>query len=105
LTIASSNLFPFRAVDNYVNAIPLLREHSNTGAVFAAGNGDIRKNAWDLASGEPEAKLLSAGQIAEMDREGIEFGAHSTNHRKLTEKPGRKVNPGRRHPETFLFGV
>jgi peptidoglycan/xylan/chitin deacetylase (PgdA/CDA1 family) len=40
-----------------------------------------------MANGEPEARLMSDAQIKEMAAYGIEFGAHSLNHKKLTEIP------------------
>lgn len=73
--------------DNYVHAFPLLKKYSFSAVIFLIGNPAIRTNAWDAANGEPEARLMSDAQIKEMAAHGIEFGAHSLNHKKLTEIP------------------
>jgi peptidoglycan/xylan/chitin deacetylase (PgdA/CDA1 family)/glycosyltransferase involved in cell wall biosynthesis len=73
--------------DNYIHAFPLLKKYSSSAVIFLIGNRAIRTNAWDSANGEPEARLMSNAQIKEMAAYGIEFGAHSLNHKKLTEIP------------------
>jgi peptidoglycan/xylan/chitin deacetylase (PgdA/CDA1 family)/glycosyltransferase involved in cell wall biosynthesis len=73
--------------DNYIHAFPLLRKYSFSAVIFLIGNPAIRTNAWDAANGEPEARLMSDAQIKAMAAYGIEFGAHSLNHKKLTEIP------------------
>jgi peptidoglycan/xylan/chitin deacetylase (PgdA/CDA1 family) len=73
--------------DNYTHAFPLLKKYSFSAVIFLIGNAAIRTNAWDVANGEPEARLMSDAQIKEMAAYGIEFGAHSLNHKKLTEIP------------------
>ena len=73
--------------DNYTHAFPLLKKYSFSAVIFLIGNPAIRTNAWDATNGEPEARLMSDAQIKEMAAYGIEFGAHSLNHKKLTEIP------------------
>ena len=73
--------------DNYIYAFPLLKKYSFAAVIFLIGNASIKTNAWDAAEGEPEARLMNDMQIKEMAAYGIEFGAHSLNHKKLTEIP------------------
>lgn len=71
-------------LDNYTNAFPILTEYNCKATVFSLGNLQASTNFWDTQTGEPEAPLMSIDHRREMSRAGIEFGAHSMNHRKLT---------------------
>lgn len=77
--------------DNYLNAFPLLKSCAFPAVVFLVGDRNIRNNAWDLADGEAEVPLMSETQIREMAHHGIEFGAHSMTHQKLTELSLKEV--------------
>jgi peptidoglycan/xylan/chitin deacetylase (PgdA/CDA1 family) len=69
--------------DNYTSAFPLLKKHNFTAVIFLVTGHDY--NIWDSGKKEPDAKLLSKTQVHEMYKYGIEFGAHTLNHSKLTE--------------------
>jgi glycosyltransferase involved in cell wall biosynthesis/peptidoglycan/xylan/chitin deacetylase (PgdA/CDA1 family) len=65
-------------------AFPALRAHGFSATVFIVTAALGGTNAWDRAKGLPVASLLSAGQIREWSRMGIEFGAHTRTHCELT---------------------
>lgn len=88
--------------DNYSNAFPLLQSYSFCATVFLLGNRSITTNNWDSIHGEPVARLLTADQIREMHAGGIEFGAHSMTHKKLTEIPLREAETEIRRSKTEL---
>ncbi len=71
--------------DNYVHAFPLLQQYGMTATIFLLGDPSIRTNQWDVHDGEPEAALLSDEQCREMSRYGVDFGAHTLLHVKLTD--------------------
>ncbi len=71
--------------DNYLNAFPLMKQFGMKAVIFIVGNPKIRKNIWDVHDGEPEVELMRDKEILEMSANGFEFGAHSMNHRSLTE--------------------
>jgi len=71
--------------DTYENAFPLLGEYGMKAVVFALGDRTIQYNLWDKELSGANAPLLSDHQILEMSDAGIEIGAHSMTHVKLTQ--------------------
>jgi peptidoglycan/xylan/chitin deacetylase (PgdA/CDA1 family) len=77
----------------YQVACPILREHAMRATVFLAV-GDPEEVSW-RGAGDPSARLpsmegrpmLSWGEIREMQREGMDFGAHTLTHPDLTRLP------------------
>ena len=67
--------------DNYRVAFPLLHKHGFKAVVYAVTNAERRSNFWDRD--EPVAQLMSASQLEEMHRHGIEIGSHTVNHPHL----------------------
>lgn len=65
-------------------AWPLLKARGMTATVFLVTSQIGGHNAWDLAKGLPQEKLLDAGQIRELAGQGVEFGGHGHTHRDLT---------------------
>ena len=60
-------------------AFPVLRFHQFTATVFVVSQfGGM--NTWDRPTGLPTTPLLSAQQVGEWARMGIEFGSHSRTH-------------------------
>lgn len=72
-------------LDNYTNAWPLLKRYGFPAVIYALGDAGHDHNFWDTSSGEPRMPLMSAEQKREMAAAGIEFGAHTLNHARLTE--------------------
>lgn len=78
--------------DNYRYLLPLLRKHQMKIVMFLLGNRKHKTNFWDDVEGEEPAALLKPRQILEMAKSGlVEFGAHSLNHRKLTELGAKEI--------------
>ncbi|MBS1513391.1 MAG: polysaccharide deacetylase family protein [Bacteroidetes bacterium] len=69
--------------DNFTSAFPLLKKYNYSAVIFLVTGKE--SNSWDESKNEPGAKLLSKKQIIEMYEQGIEFGAHTLSHAKLTE--------------------
>ena len=64
-------------------AWPLLKRYGFSATVFLVANEIGQSNQWDRFYGE-EVPLLGWGEIRELQREGVEFGSHSSTHRYLT---------------------
>ncbi|HLP18539.1 MAG TPA: polysaccharide deacetylase family protein, partial [Bacteroidota bacterium] len=71
--------------DNYLHAFPILKRFGMNATIFILGDPSIRTNEWDIASGEPEARLMTDEQCRKMISFGIDFGAHTMRHTKLTQ--------------------
>jgi peptidoglycan/xylan/chitin deacetylase (PgdA/CDA1 family)/glycosyltransferase involved in cell wall biosynthesis len=65
-------------------ALPVLRRHGFSAAVFIVSGRLGGTNAWDEAQGSGTHRLMTHDQIRHWAGEGIEFGVHSTTHRDLT---------------------
>jgi len=72
--------------DNYNHAFPILRELGIPATVFLATGHLGESNTWMSGSaGYPSRKMLTWGQIEEMASDGVEFGAHTVSHPRLTD--------------------
>lgn len=71
----------------YQNAFPVLKETGFRAIVFVVSDLIGRTNIWDDEYGLPQRRLLSAEQIKEMHRYGIQFGSHSRTHARLSRLP------------------
>jgi peptidoglycan/xylan/chitin deacetylase (PgdA/CDA1 family)/glycosyltransferase involved in cell wall biosynthesis len=71
--------------DNYLHAFPLLKRYGMNATIFILGDPSIRSNVWDRSGGEPVARLMSDEQCRDMISYGIDFGAHTLHHTKLTD--------------------
>ncbi len=72
-------------LDTYQIAFPLLQEFGMKAVVFVLGDRSIRTNVWDAHLKLPQVPLLDDNHILEMHEAGIEIGAHSMSHIRLTE--------------------
>ena len=81
----------------YQTAFPILREHAMPATVFLTV-GDPEQASW-RGAGDPSARLpslegrpmLSWGEIREMQRGGMNFGAHTLTHPDLTLLPQSSI--------------
>ncbi|MBI4678482.1 MAG: polysaccharide deacetylase family protein [Elusimicrobia bacterium] len=72
--------------NNYELAFPILAEMGMKGNIFLVWDTVGRHNAWHDPAGEPWLRMLTWGQVGEMQRSGvIEFGSHTVTHRNLAE--------------------
>ena len=68
----------------YTDAFPILADYGFPATVFLVTGYCGRQNDWPSQPlTAPRLSLLSWTQIREMDRHGIEFGAHSITHPRL----------------------
>ncbi|MFC1747703.1 polysaccharide deacetylase family protein [Pseudomonadota bacterium] len=72
--------------DNYLNLLPLLKQHNAKAVIYALADRALKNNAWDMAKGEPEAPLMSDEQLLACHASGlIEIGSHGKQHRPLSK--------------------
>ncbi len=64
-------------------ALPVLRRHGFSAAVYIVTGQLGGTNAWDEAQGSGTHRLMTAEQIRYWAGQGIEFGAHSRTHADL----------------------
>jgi len=72
-------------LDNYTNALPLLKKYNLPATVFLVTDLIGKTNEWDAG----DLKLLAITEIFEMLKHNISFGIHSTKHfnySKLTDE-------------------
>ncbi|MFQ5994994.1 MAG: polysaccharide deacetylase family protein [Acidiferrobacterales bacterium] len=70
--------------DNLEKLLPLLDEHDAKAVVFVLGDRTMTNNAWDMAQGEPEARLMNDTQVRACHTSGrIEIGSHGLLHRRF----------------------
>jgi peptidoglycan/xylan/chitin deacetylase (PgdA/CDA1 family)/glycosyltransferase involved in cell wall biosynthesis len=66
-------------------ALPVLRRHGFSAAVYIVTGQLGGTNAWDEVQGGGTHRLMTVEQIRYWAAQGIEFGAHSRTHRDLTK--------------------
>jgi peptidoglycan/xylan/chitin deacetylase (PgdA/CDA1 family) len=66
-------------------ALPVLRRYRMSAAVYVVTRHIGGQNEWDRATGFGLQPLMTAPQIQYWAANGIEFGAHSRTHPRLTE--------------------
>jgi peptidoglycan/xylan/chitin deacetylase (PgdA/CDA1 family) len=77
--------------DLYTELFPVAIEHKYTPLIFVVVDHIGGSNAWDQARGLRPRNLLSAGQLKEMQRYGVEFGSHTLTHPNLTSLGHREL--------------
>ena len=93
--------------DNYQNLLTLLQKHNAKAVIYALGDRTIRNNYWDMAKGEPEARLMSDEQLLACHSSGlIEIGSHGLTHRHLSrlnaDEARHEVHESKRALERLL---
>jgi peptidoglycan/xylan/chitin deacetylase (PgdA/CDA1 family) len=71
-------------MDNYENALPILKEYNFPATVFVVSDLIGGSNQWDMIKGHPERSLMGWREIEEMQRYGIAIGSHTLNHPSLS---------------------
>jgi peptidoglycan/xylan/chitin deacetylase (PgdA/CDA1 family) len=71
-------------LDNFTNALPILKDYGFKATIFLVSKRVGRTNDWDQAPSLAGAPLLGWKNIQEMADYGIQFGAHSCTHPDLT---------------------
>jgi peptidoglycan/xylan/chitin deacetylase (PgdA/CDA1 family) len=64
--------------------LPILEERGIPAVAFAVSGRTGSTNDWDQAIGAPRLQLLDADGLRRLAQRGIEIGAHSRTHRRLT---------------------
>jgi peptidoglycan/xylan/chitin deacetylase (PgdA/CDA1 family) len=67
--------------DFHQHAWPVLKRHGFSAVVFVVTSQIGGINQWDSA--QEELELLGEQEIRSLDREGVEFGSHSHDHRSM----------------------
>ena len=66
--------------DLYKELFPLVVEHGYTPVIYLVADRIGASNVWDQESGLRARNLLTAEQIREMQKYGVEFGSHTLTH-------------------------
>lgn len=72
-------------MDNYENALPVLKEYNFPATIFMVSGFIGRSNEWDVANGYPEEPLMGLRELQEIVKDGITIGSHTINHPRLTQ--------------------
>jgi peptidoglycan/xylan/chitin deacetylase (PgdA/CDA1 family) len=72
-------------------ACPTLSERDIPAVTFAVAGQLGGTNVWDSRIGATSLDLLDADGLREIARQGIEVGAHTVNHRPLTQVPADQL--------------
>jgi glycosyltransferase involved in cell wall biosynthesis/peptidoglycan/xylan/chitin deacetylase (PgdA/CDA1 family) len=70
---------------------PIVRRHGFAAACMVVTSCVGKTNRWDEEAGRPSFRIMSAQQIDEWSRQGIEFGGHTSTHRELTKETDERV--------------
>lgn len=91
----------YASLHKYV--FPLLRNYGFSATIFLVSGYCGRDNDWPgQLSNIPRMPLLDWDQIQEMDRQGIEFGAHTTSHPMLDELNPDEIKDEIRGSKEFI---
>lgn len=72
-------------LDTFELAIPTLLEFDMRAVIFVVGDRNLEMADWDEEDEETEVELMTNDQILTASSLGFEIGAHSMNHKVLTE--------------------
>ncbi len=71
-------------MDNYENALPILKEQNVPATLFIVSGLINKTNRWIISEGYPERPLMGWTEIREMQKNGMTIGSHTVNHCRLT---------------------
>lgn len=69
--------------DFYTEALPLLKKHDFVATLFLTTDYIGKTSRWLAAVGEGERPMLNWEQVRELERYGVECGAHTRTHPQL----------------------
>ncbi|MFK2899885.1 polysaccharide deacetylase family protein [Dyella jejuensis] len=72
-------------VDNLESALPILQRHGFTATCYVVSGGIGRCNSWDAEKLGIEKPLMNAAQLRAWHDGGMEVGAHTRSHPRLTQ--------------------
>ncbi len=72
-------------MDNYKNALPILREEKIPAIIFLTTSTLEGHNDWMANEDYPRQKMLTWRQVKEMQAAGVCFGGHTMTHPRLSE--------------------
>ncbi len=73
-------------------ALPVLRRHGLPATVFVVSGHCGRANDWpSQPAGIPKLEIMDWDELREVAAEGIELGAHTVTHPRLSQLPGAAV--------------
>lgn len=76
----------------YTHAFPVLKQYGFPATIFLVPGYTGGRNDWPgQPPSVPHRPLLTWEQIGLLDRQGVEFGAHSLSHPRLDRLPGDEV--------------
>ena len=78
--------------DNYSLAYPILCAHNIPVTIFVVSSYLGRKNEWDQGGELAGRPLMSWSQVQELASQGVQIGAHSCLHHRLTEISESEAN-------------
>ena len=73
--------------DFALNAMPVLQHFGFPATMYVVSGHVGGTSAWLSASGEGDRPMLGWSEIAELEEQDIEFGAHSHSHKQLDVLP------------------
>lgn len=76
------------AISNILaNAMPVLKELQLPATVFAVSGNLGEEPQWKISASDPDAqvKVMTARELAELPRQGIQVGSHTVTHRALSD--------------------
>lgn len=90
----------------YEQAFPVLKKYNIPAVVYPIA-GDVGKSrvVWEHSTDKSEHAMLTAEQIQEMARCGIEFGSHFVHHVHATELPEQELNFELGESKKILEGI
>lgn len=72
-------------------AFPIVRRYGLSAACMVVTSCIGATNRWDEETGRPKFRIMSAEQIVEWSRNGIEFGGHTRTHPELPFETDERV--------------